>query len=150
MSYAAFERYCLIMGVSEVSVIPEEQQSDYEAGLAVVSGETWRIRTARVTPSKPGAFVALWHRSGSGETCPFEEDEAVSGVLVLIADGLHFGAFAFDTSLLHELGVLKSQRSKGKRGFRVYPSWCRDLKLQASRTQRDQAGAFTDLTEYPA
>ncbi|MFC8523647.1 MULTISPECIES: MepB family protein [Micrococcaceae] len=33
----------------------------------------------------------------------------------------------------------------GKRGFRVYPAWCTDLISQASRTQRAQAAAFSEL-----
>lgn len=147
LPFKTLERYCRLIGVETTSVTLEEQQSDYEAGLAVINGETWRIRTARVTPTKPGAFVALWHRDASGETCPFEADEDVAGVLILVADSHHFGAFTFDTAHLRELGVLRSPETKGKRGFRVYPSWSGNLNPQASRSQRAQARAFTDLTE---
>lgn len=145
LSFDAFERYCRLTGVSFASPLPEDQQSDYEAGLVVIDGESWRIRTARVTPTKPGAFVALWHRDSSGETCPFEADENVAGVHVFVVDGERFGVFSFDTQHLLELGVLRSPKTKGKRGFRVYPNWSSNLNQQAAKTQRAQSKAFAEI-----
>lgn len=149
LSFDAFEQYCRLTGVCFASPVTEEQQSDYEAGLVVIDGESWRIRTARVTPTKPGAFVALWHRDSSGETSPFEADENVAGVLVFVVEADRFGVFSFDTQHLLELGVLRSLKSKGKRGFRVYPSWSSNLNPQASKTQRSQSRAFTELLRTP-
>ncbi len=146
MRFAALRRYCELTSRVASSVAPEEQHSDYEAGLADINGEMWRIRTARVTPTKPGAFVALWRRSDSGETAPFTDDGRVAGVLVFVDDGMNFGVFRFEPSHLVQLGIFASARSKGKRGFRVYPSWCKDLNSQASKSQRDQAKAFSLLS----
>lgn len=149
MQFSAFERYLATIGgrhdgVGQVQ--PEEQNRDYESGTVALGTETWRLRTARVTPKKSGAFVAVWRRDESGETCPFDADEPVAGVLVFVQDGERFGVFRFSAAHLERLGVTRSAAHPGKRGFRVYPSWCESLAGQAARTQREQSEAFTELS----
>jgi hypothetical protein len=146
MQFSAFEEYRLRAGVASSEIIAEEQTSDYEAGQAKIGSGRWRIRTARVTPTKPGAFVAVWKRSPSGNTQPFESSDACDGLLVFVQDGSRFGVFTFTREHLVELGVVQSPLAPGKRGFRVYPSWSTNLNAQATRTQRAQAGAFADLS----
>ncbi len=124
----------------------EEQNTDYEAGLVAIGAETWRIRTARVTPTKPGAFVAVWRRDDDGVTRPFVADEVHDGLLVFVRDGTRFGVFRFTPAHLTDLGVTRTDRSPGKRGFRVYPNWCDELNAQAVRTQVAQSAAFTLLS----
>jgi len=129
----------------------EEQNGEYESGRVTDGHRTWRIRTARVTPNKPGAFVAVWRRAADGRTEPFHADEDCDGLLVLVEDGPRFGVFAFTREHLAELGITQAPGRPGKRGFRVYPRWCDDLNRQATRTQRAQAPAFTDFSnEIPA
>lgn len=123
----------------------EEQNSDYESGTVTLGATTWRIRTARVTPTKLGAFVAVWCRDAQGETRPFGSSEMGSGLLVFVREEQHFGVFRFSPDVLDQLGVTCSDRHPGKRGFRVYPSWSSGLNAQAQRTQRDQAPAFEEL-----
>lgn len=67
--------------------------------------------------------------------------------MVFVKDGSRFGVFTFSRELLVGLGVVQSAHTPGKRGFRVYPTWCTNLNAQATRTQRAQAGAFTELSE---
>jgi hypothetical protein len=43
------------------------------------------------------------------------------------------------------LGYVSSDLHPGKRAFRVYPAWFTDLNSQASRTQRAQGAAFSEL-----
>ncbi|HCS60695.1 MAG TPA: hypothetical protein DIW46_04735 [Microbacterium sp.] len=71
MVFSAFERYRDLTGIGPAQVLSEEQGSDYESGQVTLDSGTWRIRTARITPTKPGAFVAVWRRSSSGATEPF-------------------------------------------------------------------------------
>lgn len=123
----------------------EEQNSDYESGIALIGTQRWRIRTARITPTKSGAFVAVWKRGEDGATRPFTADEAMSGLLVFVEEEERFGVFRFTPACLISLGYLSSELHPGKRGFRVYPSWCYGLNPQASRTQRAQAAAFEEL-----
>lgn len=124
---------------------PEDQNGGYESGTVAIGSELWRIRTARVTPKKPGAFVAVWTRDDSGATRPFGSDEAVDGLLVFVQEEERFGVFRFTASLLESLGITHSSSQPGKRGFRVYPRWSKNLNPQASRAQEAQSTAFTLL-----
>lgn len=125
----------------------EEQNSDYESGTVAIGDQTWRIRTARITPKKPGAFVAVWRRDEQGETRPFDSSENIGGLLIFVREGQRFGVFRFSTDLLERMGVTRSERHLGKRGFRVYPSWSFGLNSQAQKTQRDQAATFEILRD---
>ncbi|WP_456503414.1 MepB family protein [Arthrobacter sp. UYCu723] len=134
----------------ELVVHAEEQNSEYESGMALIGKDWWRIRTARITPTKPGAFVAVWKRDENGSTRPFTTDEATTGLLVFVEDGQRFGVFRFTSTHLKALGYVTSESHPGKRGFRVYPSWCANLNPRASRTQRAQAAAFEELPAHSA
>lgn len=141
--FHAFEAYARWAGIA-VDVAPEAQNSDYEAGVARIDGELWHIRTARTTPSKPGAFVAFWRRDPGGETAPFDANDVGARLLVFVQQEGRRGLFRFTGERLLTLGVTTGERA-GKRGFRVYPSWCVDLNRQAAATQRAQANAFREF-----
>lgn len=127
---------------------PEEQNSDYESATVMLGEDRWRMRTARVTPKKQGAFVAVWQREVNGETGPFASDEGVAGLMVFVRDEQHgLGMFRFTSTHLEQLGITRSATKPGKRGFRVYPSWCTGLNTQAARTQRAQVPAFLLLSQ---
>ncbi|MGO1673848.1 MAG: MepB family protein [Canibacter sp.] len=147
MTFPALERYRQLLGLGLLEVVPEEQSSDYESGMVALDSGIWRIRTARITPTKPGAFVAVWRRSSSGTTEPFDSADDCEGLMVFVSEAGRFGVFAFTREHLTTLGIVQSSLTQGKRGFRVYPSWSTNLNAQAVRTQRAQANAFTDLTE---
>lgn len=146
--FSAFDRFRRLpeAGLGDETPVAEEQSGDYESGRVVIGGELWRIRTARVTPTKPGAFVAVWRRAQDGGTEPFDGADECAGLLVLVEDGELAGIFRFTRADLVRLGITSSPTAPGKRGFRVYPSWCDGLNAQAARTQRTQAAAFTDLS----
>ncbi|UPO76367.1 MepB family protein [Arthrobacter sp. Helios] len=147
MNFRAFSRFIdFAPSPTNALVIQvEEQNSDYESGVASLGEEHWRIRTARITPTKPGAFVAVWTRSQGGSPRPFTAEESLAGLLVFVEDEDRFGVFQFTPAHLVSAGYVSSDMHPGKRGFRVYPAWCSDLNPQASRTQRVQAAAFTEL-----
>lgn len=126
-----------------VSVVPEIQNSDYESGLAQIFNESWHIRTARNTPTKPGAFVAFWQRGVDATTIPFSEDDSATGLLVFVEQQGRRGVFRFHSADLTALGITSGSRP-GKRGFRVYPHWCTGLNAQATATQRIQASTFQE------
>jgi hypothetical protein len=142
--FSAFEAYVAEVATT-VAVTPETQTGDYESGIAHIGGEAWHIRTARNTPTKPGAFVAFWQRDADGTTMPFSDDDAASGLLVFVEQLSRRGVFRFTGAHLAELGITSGRRV-GKRGFRVYPSWCAGLNPQATATQRAQASAFRELS----
>lgn len=145
MHFSAFKRYQksnkeLIPG--QVYPHSEDQRGEYESGLVCIGDELWRIRTAKITPTRPGAFVAVWKRDEEGETRPFDVDDITVGLMVFVQDGEHFGVFRFTVAQPVLLGVTRSEAKPGKRGFRVYPSWSIGLNAQATRTQALQAPAF--------
>ena len=130
------------MGLA-ASVVAELQNSDYESGVAQVDGHEWHVRTARNTPTKPGAFLAFWRRDANGQTTPFSGDYIAAGLLVFVEQHRRRGVFRFTAAHLAELGIT-SGRLPGKRGFRVYPTWCAGLNPQARVTQRAQESAFQE------
>ncbi len=147
MQLQAFERYqrSCAHPLRIISITPEPQQSDYESAKIETDTGLWRIRTARITPNKPGAFVAVWQRDEHGGTEPLSSTDECDGLLVFVEDGERFGVFRFTKAHLRELGITQSERSSGKRGFRLYPAWCTELNRQAQRTQQAQAKAFRML-----
>jgi len=142
MRFSAFETYADRSGISS-PISPEPQNSDYESGMVEIDGESWHIRTARTTPTKPGAFVAFWRRDEKAKTVPYGSDDPAAGLLVFVEQGGRRGVFRFPAEHLAELGVT-SAGGAGKRGFRLYPSWCEGLNPQAAATQRAQASAFRE------
>ena len=124
-----------------LAIAPEEQNSDYESGIVQIDRDSWHIRTARNTPTKPGAFVAFWRRGADGVTTPFSEDDPAAGLLVFVEQLGRRGVFRFTAADLARLGITSGARP-GKRGFRVYPSWCVDLNSGATAAQRAQSSSF--------
>ncbi|MGO4681288.1 MepB family protein [Microbacterium sp. 2MCAF23] len=143
MRFTAFAAYSAGVGMA-AEVIPEMQNSDYESGIVQICDEAWHIRTARNTPTKPGAFVAFWQRDAEGSTAPFSDDDPAAGLLVFVEQQGRRGVFRFTGAHLTELGITAGRRP-GKRGFRVYPRWCTGLNVQATATQRAQAPAFQEF-----
>jgi|SRR5690606_30533731 len=143
MQFNAFADYASRTGLV-AEIVPEAQNSDYESGIVQIDEEPWHIRTARITPAKPGAFVAFWQRDAEGNTMPFRDDDFAAGLLVFVAQHGRRGVFRFTGAHLVELGIT-SGRQPGKRGFRVYPGWCTGLNAQATTTQRAQASAFHEF-----
>lgn len=145
MEFRAFAEYAAAVGWPEAvdTVRPETQNSDYESGVAEIDGGTWHLRTARTTPTKPGAFLAFWRRDETGETAPFAADAVGAGLIVLVEQEGRRGAFRFTAERLAALGITAGPRP-GKRGFRVYPDWCDGLNASATATQRAQASAFRE------
>ncbi|ATG54229.1 metallopeptidase [Brachybacterium ginsengisoli] len=140
MNFPAFETYAAEMGLA-IPIAPEEQNSDYESGIVEIDRDTWHIRTARNTPTKPGAFVAFWRRGADGVTTPFSDAEPAAGLLVFVEQLGRRGVFRFTAADLARLGITSGARP-GKRGFRVYPSWCVDLNAGATAAQRAQSSSF--------
>lgn len=149
MQFTAFDHFLGIVGDrygEPGHPQSEEQNGEYESGIVSIGSELWRLRTARVTPKKPGAFVAVWMRDEAGRTCPFGADEAADGLLVFVQEEERFGYFRFPASQLASLGVSRSAEHPGKRGFRLYPGWSVNLNREAARTQEMQSSAFTRLS----
>ncbi|CCQ16224.1 putative uncharacterized protein [Rhodococcus sp. AW25M09] len=148
MQEAAFDWYAReILDSTGTSAIVhgDTTNAEYDGLIAQIHGERWRVRTARETPRKPGLFLAFWRRGADGTTEPFRSTDQ-DGLLVLIDAGGRRAGFRFAADQLDRLGITASAAHPGKRGFRVYPAWSTGLNPQASRTQKQHAAAFFEIT----
>lgn len=142
MQFSAFETHAVASGATG-TVTPEAPNGPYESDIAQINRAAWHVRTARNTPATPGAFVAFWRRAVDGTTMPFGDDDLAAGLLVFVEPHNRRGVFRHTSAHLVELGITCGRRP-GKRGFRVYPSWCPGLNTRAEDTQRSQALAFRE------
>lgn len=138
------------LGLTAPSITAEADNAGYGAATFEVFGLSVRARTARVTPTKVGLFVAHWRRAPGGSTEPFDGVGSTDLVIVTTVEGDQAGAFLFPRGTLLAQGILAGAVpaggvSAGRRGFRVYPPWSATTNAQAQRTQRWQGAFFVDL-----
>jgi len=124
-----------------------------------------------VTPDRPGAFLAVWQRPSSPSingTKPiplrFNELDYLFVQVERHPDALNStepmqgsnnGMFIFPVSVLIEKGIVSSEKSKGKTGFRVFPPWSQDRGVvgtkvfseSGKKTQRWQLPYFLTIDE---
>lgn len=136
-----FEQAGLAIG----TVLPEADNAEYGAAVATIGSAAVRYRVGKLTPKKPGAFVAVWRRAPTGSTEPFPDDDGIDVLAIVVRDGSEFGQFLFPTGVLREQGIVSVSGRGGKRGFRVYPTWVDAPNAQARRTQRWQSEHFHRL-----
>jgi hypothetical protein len=105
-------------------------------------------RNAKVTPKKVGQFVTCWKRDASGQTVPFSERDSVDFYAINVKLEDKFGQFVFPKSILAKKGIISTERSEGKRGFRVYPKWDAPTSKQAEKTQQWQLAYFYEINEF--
>ena len=105
-----------------------------------------KYRKAKITPKKVGCFVALWKRDSEGKTIPFDASDLFDFYLIEVEDDINKGIFVFSKSILIQNKILSSDK-EGKRGFRLYPSWCVSLNSQAMKTQNWQLPYFVNLNQ---
>ena len=134
------------LGLEPDGCVPEPHNSEYGAFLTRVGEAVVRIRSGKVTPTKLGAFVAVWQRNADGGTEPFASEDGVHVLAVSLTDKVNSGVFLFPTAALAAHDIVSVGNTGGKRGFRVYPPWAQVTSGQAQRTQRWQGEYFFDLS----
>lgn len=105
-----------------------------------------KFRKAKITPKKVGLFVTLWKRNIENETEPFDENDNFDFYIIATEQENRFGFFLFPKKTLIENKILTTQKKKGKRGFRVYPSWTQTENNQAEKAKSWQTKYFIELT----
>lgn len=106
-----------------------------------------KFRKAKVTPKKVGLFVTLWRRNNEKQTEPFHANDQFQFYIISVQEATNFGFFLFSKQILINQKILSSQRTIGKRGFRVYPNWVQTNNKQAEKTQSWQTNYFIDLSD---
>jgi len=125
-------------------------------------------RKAKVTPDRPGAFLALWKRPADCKNNkPIPLNDEFDYLLVEVnSEGLtssnnqvansQSGLFIFPVELLVKKGIVTSTNRKGKTAFRVFPPWSESRALSGSgvfsnaakSTQRWQCDYFLQQDQY--
>ncbi len=115
---------------------------DFKIGSASV-----KFRKAKLTPTKNGLFVTLWKRNTAGITTSFHFEDPVDFFLIFTEDKHQQGCYIFPKAILTNNRVLSTDAKEGKRGFRVYPDWCKPESRQAEKTQQWQNEYFVNFAD---
>ena len=125
----------------------ETQNSDYEGFTCNIDNKIFRSRRAKSTPIKKGYFVAFWEKDSKNLNSAYKSSENVHKLIITIFDTEKKGQFVFPQDILIEKGILKNAKDKGKMAMRIYPNWCVNLNVSATKTQKWQSNYFIDLTK---
>ena len=125
----------------------EDEGRDYSACTYKIESKLIISRTAKLTPKKPGLFVAIWKRNKFNKPVPFDLSDKLNLLIINVLKGGKHGQFIFPKSMLNQKGIVSGEKSKGKNGMRVYPSWDKDLNPTAAKTQRWQEDYFLEIKE---
>lgn len=151
----------------ELDEIPES--SKYEGLVFSINDKSIVFRKGKVTPDRPGAFLAIWKRPFSekeNKPIPLQSNE-LDYLFVQVEDYSNIistdksinnpksGMFVFPVLLLVKKGIVSSEKSKGKTGFRVFPPWSQDRGVvgtkvfseSGKKTQRWQLPYFVEIND---
>ena len=151
----------------ELDEIPESAK--YEGLVFSINDKSIVFRKGNVTSDRPGAFLAIWKRPSSNkENKPIplqpvdldylfvqvEEHSNITNIDKSI-NNPKSGMFIFPVSLLVKKGIVSSETSKGKTGFRVFPPWSQDRGIAGTqvfsesgkKTQRWQLPYFVEIND---
>ena len=156
---------------NQVTLDSVPESKEYEGLVFALDGMSIIYRKGKVTPDRPGAFLAVWRRPSSpsskdNKPIPFRSDE-LDYLFVQVGSqsddnaneeathGSKKGMFIFPVSLLIEKRIVSSTVSKGKTGFRVFPPWSQDrgvvgtkvFSASGKNTQRWQLPYFLEVKE---
>lgn len=134
-------------GLELTNVVAESESQEYFAHTFQLGELHIKFRTAKITPTKTGQFVALWKRDKKGITAPFNVSDDFNCCIIATRKDLRFGLFIFPKEILHEQGILSDKTKEGKRGIRVYPTWDLTTNKQAKKTQHWQSNYFLTISE---
>lgn len=131
--------------ISDVKISPEGRE--YGACKFNLNGRTVICRNAKITPKKNGQFVTCWRRNSHGVTEPFHVTDEIDFYVINVTSEHRLGQFVLPTSALIDHGLISTETTPGKRGFRVYPPWDIPVSPQATKTQQWQSHFFIELDD---
>lgn len=127
---------------------PDSECEDYFGHSFQLNHFNIKFRKAKITPKKIGQFVTLWRRNPqSKQTEPFTSEDPFDFYIVFCNSDENSGFFFFPKNILSQKQILTTAFKKGKRGFRVYPSWDSPENKQATKTQNWQKDFFIDFSD---
>ena len=132
-------------GITVSHLHMEKESSAYNACQLELNHRKVLFRSAKITPTKAGHFVTVWKRNKDRITAPFDVSDAIDLAIVNTRKGEDFGQFVFPAAVLAQKGILSTAVKEGKRAFRVYPPWEKELNKQALKTQQWQLEYFLEI-----
>ncbi|WP_024602485.1 MepB family protein [Pseudoalteromonas sp. TB41] len=149
-------------------LIPHNQNAQYHGYAFTLNQKRIIYRKAKITPDRPGAFLALWKRPADlSNSKPIPLANEFDYLLVAVSsDGLttsnnqvantQSGFFLFPVGLLVKKGIVTGRNQKGKTAFRVFPPWSESRALKgtgafsnsAKVTQRWQCDYFLNQNQH--
>jgi hypothetical protein len=133
------------LGFSITNIRHHEESNEYSACGFLLNKNKIEFRTGKITPTKPGHFVAIWKRDNAGKTTPFDLSDGIDFMVITVREKKHLGQFIFPKSILADQGIITQNDKEGKRGMRIYPPWSKNLNKQAQKTQKWQGDYFLHL-----
>ena len=123
----------------------EKESQEYFAHNFELNKQKVKFRMAKITPTKTGMFVTIWKRNKNLITQPYNVEDKFEFFLIATRELEKFGVFIFNKAILEEKKFLKTKTIEGKRGIRVYPTWCVTINKQAQKTQSWQTKYFVEI-----
>src|SRR5690554_7858990 len=110
-------------GLKLSNIQSEKESQEYCAHDFRLGERKVKFRTARITATKTGQFVAIWKRNEAGITEPLDSSDTIDFLIIATKKESAFGCFIFPKAVLLEKKIMSNSGSSGKRGMRVYPTW---------------------------
>lgn len=123
---------------------PERESAEYHACDIKIDGKIAKFRVGKITPTKNGQFVTLWKRLDSGTIAPFDSSGGIDFVIIAVKKENLIGHFLFPKKVLVDKKIF-TDKSEGKRAFRVYPPWDIAQNSQSKKSQEWQLRYFSSL-----
>jgi hypothetical protein len=147
-----------------VALDPVPESAKYEALVFSLDNKNIVYRKGKVTPDRPGAFLAVWQRPPLGNLdgnkpvplksnaldylfVQVENHSSITTNDILVKSPTH-GMFIFPVSLLMDKGIVSSTQNKGKTGFRVFPPWSDDRGVDGTKVF-SESGKKTQQWQLP-
>jgi len=144
---SAIDKFYNACSFSISNLVIDQESKEYKGTSFLLNGKQIISRTAKITPKKKGLFVTFWKRNLDGITEPYKHNDTLDFYAIAVENETQIGQFVFPKSILIEKGILSTPKKDGKRGFRVYPIWEKDLNPSAKKTQDWQLDYFVELNE---
>lgn len=134
----------------------EVENDEYEGFTFKLDDRDITFRTGKITPERPGNFVAIYDRIDSTIVPVDTSYRKIDFLVVDVSDKTseNRGQFVFPRSILLSKGIISQglsieerlRRKKGKLSFRVFPPWAKP-KPTALKTQKWQNQFFFPISK---
>jgi len=140
-----------------ITIDKEKENLIYSAMSFSLNNKNIVYRKAKITNTRPGAFLTLWKRPDKLTTntkpIALNYDELDCLIVEVYEDINNQGIFIFPNFILINKKIISTEKYKGKTAFRVFPPWSKDKGIvgtqvfsqSAKKTQSWQLDFFLKI-----